>query len=154
MFLLLFWQDCVAVVPTVGVGGFPFVESSSPFTAPLSGSVVLFTLCVWYKCKCVKKLLKLTWFLQIPFCLDDPGQAGDGGSLPFGNWNNKFMSWLGNAFLVVGVKMLLKEILTNMWHILLHWHFLLPSFYVAIHLPRSFSSSLPSSSPPPKSTEK
>lgn len=33
----------MAVVPTVGVGGFPFVESSSPFTAPLPGSVVLFT---------------------------------------------------------------------------------------------------------------
>lgn len=123
---------------------------------PLCQALWFFSLCVcvWYKCKCVKKLLKLTWFLQIPFCLDDPGQAGDGGSLPFGNWNNKFMSWLGNAFLVVGVKMLLKEILTNMWHILLHWHFLLPSFYVPIHLPRSFSSSLPSFSPPPKSTKK
>lgn len=36
--LLLFWRDYVGSVPTLGMGGFPFVERNSLFTASLSGS--------------------------------------------------------------------------------------------------------------------
>jgi len=63
IFLLLFYLHYVAGVPTLGMGGFPCVESSSPFTAPLSGCVCVLPLrsaCMVYKCKCVKQLFKLT----------------------------------------------------------------------------------------------
>lgn len=61
------------------------------------------------------------------------------------------LSWLVNSFLLLGVKMLLKEILTNVCHVLFHWHFLMPSLHVpSICL---IPSLLPSPIPPfpPKS---
>lgn len=39
--LLLFRWDYVADVPTLEMGGFPFVEGSRLFTASLSGYVIL-----------------------------------------------------------------------------------------------------------------
>lgn len=88
-------------------------ETVCPFTAFLSDYVVLQLLSVHllYKCKCVKKLLKPTWFLHIHFCLDDPSEAGVWGGLLFVNWNNKFISWLGNYCYSLVLKCRLRKLL-------------------------------------------